>query len=167
MPAAQRSVGPEHLLAGVAAGLLASVIQVAIGKTEDLAFLPEWEDSNIAPRLVDRLARDLGEDLSPTAEWTLGTAFHLGYGAFWGASYAAARERTGVDPLVGGTALGALIWGITFPRWGGAVQTQTERPPEQRTWRMEVVLASVALGFGLSTSLLYERLRPADGPAAG
>lgn len=149
------------VLAGAAAGVVGSIVQAAIGKTEEIAFLPEREDSNLAPRLVDRLARRVGYDPSPAAEWALGTAFHLGYGATWGALYSLARERRPLDPWAGGAAMAAVIYGITFPRWGGAVQTGTERPPRRRSWGMEAVAASVTLGFGLSTALTYERIRPA------
>lgn len=152
------------LLAGAAAGLVGSVVQAAIGKSEELAFLPEREDSNIAPRLMARVAEAVGEDLSTRAAWALGTVFHLGYGAGWGALYALARERRPVDPLIGGLALGGVIYAVTFPRWGGAVQTRTERSWKRRSREMEVVAASITLGFGLATAAVYERIRP--GPAA-
>ncbi len=141
------------------AGLGASVIQVMIGKAEEILILPPGEDSNIAPRLMARLAEDVGEDLSEREKWALGTAFHLGYAIFWGGAYAAARERRPVSPLLGGGLLGALIYGITFTRWGGAVQTGTERPPEARSEQMTIVAASVALSFGITTAYFYERLR--------
>lgn len=148
------------LLAGAAAGVVGSIVQAAIGKSEELALLPEWEDSNIAPRLMDRLADGMGESLPTPAAWALGTAFHLGYGATWGGLYALARERLRPDPVVGGLAMGAVIYAITFPAWGGAVRTRTERQPRRRSWGMEVVAASVTLGFGLATAAAYERIRP-------
>lgn len=148
-----------RLARGVAAGVAASVVQAAIGKTEEIAFLPPWEDANFAPRLVSRLAGRMGVDSSATENWAIGTLFHLGYAAWWGGLYAISRERIPLRPVPGGLLLGGLIYGITFPSWGGAVQTGTERPPEQRTWRMDVVTVSVAFGFGFCTSLLYERLR--------
>lgn len=152
-------INSDALLRGSAAGLGASVIQVMIGKAEEILLLPPGEDSNIAPRLMARLAEDVGEDLSDEEKWALGTAFHLGYAVFWGAAYAAARERYPVSPLVGGGLLGSLIYGITFTRWGGAVQTDTERPPEERSDEMTVVAASVALSFGITTAYFYEWLR--------
>lgn len=155
-----REIAPV-ILRGAAAGVTVSLVQAVIGKAEEKLLLPPWENTNIAPRFMARLAADLGQTLSPVERWTLGTGFHLGYGAFWGASYALIRERYPVHPVVGGTLLGGLIYFITFPRWGGAVQTQTERPPEERTSRMTFVAASVTLGFGILTALLYERLRGA------
>lgn len=154
----------EEAVLGAAAGVLASVVQAAIGKTEEKLMLPPWEDSNIAPRLVDRVLRRAGvDDPSLAAEWVLGTGYHLAYGAAWGAAYAAVRERHPVPPLLGGALLGGLIYGITFPSWGGAVHTDTERSPHRRTRRMEVVAASVTLGFGWVTAFAYEYLRESSG----
>jgi hypothetical protein len=59
--------------------------------------------------------------------------------------------------LVGGALLGGLIYAITFPHWGGAVLSGTERPPHRRSWRQELVLATAALSFGFVTALLYGR----------
>ena len=147
------------LTRGALAGMAAAGIQAVIGKTEDRLFLPPHENSDFAPRLVHRLGQDVGVDVPEWAKWTLGTGFHFGYGAMWGMGYAALRERRPIHPLVGGTLLGGLIYAITFPRWGGAVQTQTERPPEARTKRMEAVALSVTIGFGVATALLNEALR--------
>lgn len=148
------------LVRGAIAGTAASVVQAAVGASESALMLPEHEDANIAPRLMDRLARDLGEDLPLEAEWILGTLFHLGYGATWGMLYALAEDELDLHPAIGGTALGALIYAITFPRWGVAVQTEVERPPQVRTRRMTIVAASVALSFGLATAYASHALRP-------
>jgi hypothetical protein len=155
-----RDEAMEEAVLGAAAGVLASVVQAAIGKTEEKLMLPPWEDSNIAPRLVDRVLRHAGvDDPSLATEWILGTGYHVAYGAAWGAAYAAVRERHPVRPLVGGALLGGLIYGITFPSWGGAVQTDTERPPARRSRGMELVAVSVTLGFGWATAFAYEYLR--------
>lgn len=54
-----------------------------------------------------------------------------------------------------------VIYGITFPRYGGAVRLGAERPPPVRSGRMEFVLGSVTLSFGLTTAYAYEALRKA------
>lgn len=150
------------LLAGAAAGVIASSVQAAVGKTGDLALLPPREDMDLAPILVGRMADAADTEVSDATRWVLGTGFHYGYGAFWGAGYAAVHSRTQVPPVVGGLALGGLIYAITFPRWGGAVQTRTVPAPEERTGRMELVLAAVTSVFGLTVSFAYESLRPRD-----
>ena len=154
------NVNTTALLRGAIAGTVASTVQAAIGASESALFLPEREDANIAPRLMDRLARDFGEDLPLEVEWILGTLFHFGYGVTWGMLYALLEEEVELHPALGGTALGALIYGITFPRWGAAVQTDVERPPEARTRRMTFVAASVALTFGLTTAFVSHAMRP-------
>ncbi|HEY6562646.1 MAG TPA: hypothetical protein VI072_35505 [Polyangiaceae bacterium] len=148
-----------QLMKGMAAGMVACTGQAVVGKVEDWALLPPWEDANIAPRHVERVADSQGVELGTPSKWLLGTAFHYGYGAFWGAVYAGARERISVSPLTGGLVLGSVIYAITFPRWGVAVQTGTERPAGVRTKRMTLVAASVAISFGLFTAFLYERMR--------
>jgi hypothetical protein len=147
------------LLKGAVAGTIASVVQAGVGKTEDLLLLPPRESADIAPRLMARLAAMNGRTLSTADRWALGTVFHLGYGAGWGKLYAFVRERRPVHPAIGGMLLAGGIYAITFPRWGGAVWTDTERPPEERTRRMDFVAASVTLSFGLTTAYLYEALR--------
>ena len=146
-------------LRGAAAGMVGSLVQAGVGASESALLLPEHEDANIAPRLMDRLARDLGEDLPLELEWLLGTLFHFGYGAAWGMLYALAEDELGIPPSWGGLAMGGVIYAITFPRWGGAVQTQVERPPEQRTDRMTFVAASVALTFGVTTAYASHALK--------
>lgn len=146
------------MIRGAAAGMIACTVQAAIGKSEEKLFHLAPGESDFAPRLMRRLSGQAGHTLSKEGQWVLGTAFHYGYGAFWGMSYAAVRER-GARPALAGVGLGALIYTITFPRWGGAVQTRTERPPEQRSTATEAMLLSVTLGFGLATAWAYEALR--------
>jgi len=144
--------------AGAAAGLAASVVQVVVGKAEDWLFLPRGETADIAPRLVDRMVQRLDTRASGPMKWAVGTAFHLGYGAFWGAVYGAVQRRLRLHPLLAGAGLGLLIYGITFPRWGAAVRFGVERPPQHRTRRMTIVAASVALTYGLAVGAFYRRL---------
>ncbi len=150
----------EAVVRGAGAGLVACVVQVLVGKGADYAVLPEREDTHIAPRFVRRMAEDLGEPVSETTQWVLGTAFHLGYAVFWGGAYGFAYRKRPVEPVVGGTLLGGLIYALAFSRWGVAVQTGTERPPERRTKRMTAVAATVALTYGLTTALLFGRPEP-------
>lgn len=147
------------LARGALAGMAATVVQTAIGKSEELLLLPPGEDSDIAPRLVERLGEAVGAEPSIPAKWVLGTLFHFGYGAFWGMGYAVLREHRPVHPVVGGALLGGLIYAVTFPRWGGAVQTGTERQPARRSNGMEVVAASVCLSYGVVAALANEALR--------
>jgi len=143
---------------GAAAGLAASVVQVVVGKTEQWLFLPHGETPDFAPRLVDRAFQRAYGQASPPVKWALGTLFHLGYGAFWGAVYGAVQRRLRLHPLLTGAGLGLLIYGITFPRWGAAVRLGVERPPRTRTRRMTAVAASVALTYGLAVGVFYGRL---------
>lgn len=151
---------PRDIVHGIEAGLLAGTVQVAIGKAEEIALqLPPHESADIAPRFMRRVANAMGTDLSPVTRWLLGTAFHYGLAATWGAIYAIAYERRPLRPVLAGALLGGLIYGTTFPRWGAAVLSRTERPPERRTRRMSLVDLSVAMSFGFATALIYDRIQ--------
>ncbi|MFO7259983.1 MAG: hypothetical protein DIU52_002430 [bacterium] len=155
--ASGRGIG-SSVAAGAAAGLLASVVQVVVGKTEQWLFLPRGETPDFAPRLVDRAFQRVSGRASAPVKWALGTVFHLCYGALWGATYGAVQRRLRLHPLLAGAALGLLIYGITFPRWGAAVRLGVERPPHARTRRMTAVAASVAMTYGLAVGAFYRRL---------
>lgn len=146
------------IVAGAAAGMAASVVQVVVGKAEQWLFLPGGETPDFAPRLVDRAFQRVYSRASAPVKWTLGTVFHLGYGALWGAVYGVAQQRLRLHPLLTGAGLGLLIYGITFPRWGAAVRFGVERPPQARTRRMTLVAASVAMAYGLAVGAFYRRL---------
>lgn len=147
------------IVKGAAAGVAAAALQAALGKLEELLLLPPGEDADLAPILVDRLARRAGYGTSPAERWTAGTLFHFGYGAFWGAAYAVAREQRQLPPAAGGALLGTVIYLITFPRWGGAVRTSTVPHPSERSAGMAIFGVSVTASFGLATAAVYEGLR--------
>lgn len=143
---------------GIEAGMLAGVPQVVLAKAEEYLVLGDAdEDADIGPRLVERLADRAGKRLPEDMKWLAASAFHWGYAAAWGALYALLYERRPVHPLVGGAVLASFIWSITFTDWGAAVRTQTERRPRERSWGKELVLATAAGAFGLTTALLYGR----------
>lgn len=142
---------------GVEAAILASVPQVLLPKLEERLFLSEQESADLGPRIIERLARRFENPLPEDIKWLGASVFHFGYAALWGALYAVAYERRPVPPWLGGLGLGGLIYLITFPRWGAAVVTGIEKPPRERTWRMEAVLLTAPLVFGIGTGLLYGR----------
>jgi hypothetical protein len=142
---------------GLEAGLIASVPQVLLAKAEERALLRRGEDADLGPRFIERLARLAGLRPREDTKWLAASAFHFGYATFWGTAYAMAYRRWRPHPLMGGAALGGLIYAITFPHWGGAVLAGAERPPHRRSWRQELVLATAALSFSFVTALLYGR----------
>lgn len=145
---------------GIESAVVASVPQVLLAKAGEKLLLPEGESADIGPRFVEELASRARQELPEDVKWLGASAFHFGYAAFWGGLYAFLQERRPTAPLAGGLLLGGFIYAITFPRWGGAVQLGGELPPEERTWRREVVLVTAPLAFGLGTALLYGRGPP-------
>lgn len=137
--------------------MIASVPQVIIPKVEEYLFLPDHEDADLGPRLIEALAEKAEAPLPEDVKWLAAASFHFGYAAVWGALYALTHERTRINPWIGGAAMSSLIYLMTFPRWGGAVQTGAEPPPERRSWKKEVVLATAPIVFAFGTALLYAR----------
>jgi hypothetical protein len=144
---------------GVEAGLIASIPQVLLAKTEEWLLMPPGEDADLGPRFIERLGYLQGRSIREDTKWLAASAFHFSYAVFWGAAYALAYRRWQPHPLLGGAVLGSLIYAITFPHWGGAVVTGAERPPHRRSWRQELVLGTAAMTFGLGTALLYGRAK--------
>lgn len=147
----------EVVRRGVEAAMVASVPQVLVPKLEERLFLRPGESADLGPRFIEALARRMRKPLPEDTKWLAASSFHFGYAAFWGAAYALAYERRPVPPWLGGLALSALIHVITFPRWGAAVLSGTERRPADRPWRVEAVLATAPAIFGFGTALLYGR----------
>jgi hypothetical protein len=142
---------------GIEVGLIASVPQVLGTHIEErLLGLPEGS-ANIGPRFIQRLGEMTSQRLSEEIRWLGAAAFHFSYSASWGAIYALAYERRPVRPEVGGLILSGLIYAVTFPNWGIATKTRTERPHRRRSWRRELLLLSPPLIFGMGTALLYGR----------
>ncbi len=142
---------------GVEAAMIASIPQVLLPKIEERVFLHKEESADLGPRFVATLAETLEKPLPEDWEWIASSAFHFGYAAFRGAAYSLVQERVNMHPLVGGRAMGTLIHLMTFPAWGGAVLSGSEGHPRDRSWRMEGVLATAPLVFGLGTAFLYGR----------
>lgn len=139
----------------VEAAVLASVPQVVVPKIEERLFLPQHESADLGPHFIEALADRASTRLPEDTKWLAASAFHFGYAALWGLLYAAAHERWRFPPWAGGLTMAAVIHLMTFPRWGAAVLVGAEPPPERRSWRYEIVLASAPLIFGIGTALLY------------
>lgn len=145
---------------GIESAVVASVPQVLLAKAEEKLLLSEDESADIGPHFIEELAARASQELPEDIKWLGASAFHFGYAATWGSLYALLQERLRTSPLLGGLALGGFIYAVTFPHWGGAVRIGSERPPGERSWRMDLVMASAAFSFGLGTALLYGRGPP-------
>lgn len=142
---------------GIESGVIASIPQVLLPKLEEHVFMRKKEDADLGPRLVVALTRKMEKPLPEDMKWVGAASFHFAYAAFWGTIYALVQERAQVNRWSGGIGLGAFIYLITFPRWGGAVLTGAEEPPRKRSWKRELLLATAPLAFGVGTALLYGR----------
>lgn len=145
----------EVMRRGTESALLAGIPQVLLPKLQERFILEAGEDADVGPRLIEAIAEKIKQPLPEDQKWLGAASFHVAYAAFWGTVYGLTYERRPVRPIVGGLALGAFIHLVTFPRWGLAVLTGTENKPRERSWRIELVLATAPLVFGLGTALLY------------
>ena len=144
---------------GLVAGTLASGVQTLVGWTIDQTLLPRGQDNNIAPRFVDRSARQVGLRPPPAVDWILGTLFHFGYGMVWGVAFGLVRCWSRVPSLALGGGLGGLLYLLAFSRIGIGTKTGTEQQPERRPWQKQVSLVSVAVAYALSLPLIFDRLQ--------
>jgi hypothetical protein len=151
---------PQTLAAlrrGIEAGLIASVPQVLGTHLEErLLGLPQGS-ANIGPRFIQQLGKLTRQRLSEEVRWLGAASFHFGYAASWGAIYALAHQRRPLRPVVGGLLLSVAIYAVTFPNWGMATRTRTERAHRWRSWRRELLLLTPPIIFGMGTALLYGR----------
>jgi hypothetical protein len=143
---------------GAGAGVVASVVQAAIGVALDKLLLPPGHDNNIAPRLINRTARQLGHRSNPVVDWLLGTGFHLGYGMGWGGVFGVLRHWSGLPSPALAAALACIMYLVAFSPFGAGTQTGTEREPRKRPWQKQVSLLSVPLAYTLPLAALYDRL---------
>lgn len=151
--------GLRTAVLGAGAGAVAGIVQPAAGKLVEKLFFPADEDANIPRHLVEATERRMGMRMSDGANQLAGVAFHVGYSLFWGAAYAAVRERWSVSPEVGGVALGAVLYGAAFSRVSAGVQLGSEQHPSERSRRGWLLTGAMPLVYGLTTAWVYEQLR--------
>ena len=150
----------DAALRGVVAGLLAGTVQPVVGWVLDQTLLPPGQDSNIAPRLVNRTARKAGHRTSAVVDWLGGVLFHYGYGAGLGAFFGVLKRWSGLPTPALSVFLGWLIYLAAFSGIGAGTSTGTEQRPDRRPWQKQVSLVAVAFAFALSLGPAFDRLDP-------
>lgn len=147
------------VILGAGAGAVGGIVQPTVGKLEGKLFFPPNQDTNIPRHFVE--AMEDRTDMHPPEEITEAAAltFHVGYALFWGAAYATAREKWGLQPIPGGIGLGALLYALAFSRMGAGVEAGNASPPDGRSPREWLLHTTMPLVYGLTTSHVYEKLR--------
>lgn len=144
---------------GAIAGLGGTAVQTAVGLAFDKLLLPKGQDSNIAPRLMNRLFRITGHGRDRARDWTVGMLFHTAYGAGVGVAYGLARRATGMPPALLAPAFAGLIYLSAFSRVGGGTLTLTERPPGWRSRRKQASLVAIPFAYAVATAALFSALQ--------
>src|SRR5438105_6889494 len=101
---------------GVAAGLFAGIPQVLIVQAVEKPLGLPADKADIGPRLVQRVAEQLGEPLASGPRWALAALFHFAYSAGWGALYGLVDRLLRPPPLVAGSLLGGVIYLVALSR---------------------------------------------------
>lgn len=162
---AERQARPEGVrgyalaaVSGAAIGVAGSGVQALVGYAIDRFFLPRGEDNNIAPRFVRRVFGMMGKRRNDTRDWALGTVFHLGYGAVWGAALNVARAGTRAPASALAVPLGAALYALAFSRFGVGTLTGTEDHPKRRPERKQASLVAVDLAYTVPTAIMVDLL---------
>lgn len=146
------------MIAGAETGVCAAVIQAVLGESLNEWLLPGRVSADVASRLVERANERYQLDMTEPFLFFGASTFHFGYGAFWGALHALARER-GVPPVVSSVALTGVIYALAFSSIGGGPAVGSEPDPRRRSRGELAYQLSVAGGFAASLALLYEWVR--------
>jgi hypothetical protein len=144
---------------GGAIGLFAGIVQVVASQFVGLA-VRRRERTDVAPRLVQRVAERLGRSPGKPERWSLATVFHFGYALFWGVLYTLVRASRGGSRApwwLTGTALGGLIYTLAFSRIGGGTLLGSERPPDRREDRERVIQVVSAFSFAFTVAFVEQR----------
>jgi hypothetical protein len=104
-------------LRGMVAGLIGVAgMAGAIGTVRRAILPPDHEVKTHPEKIIEHAATVLGraDELDVATRRRLGDLMHFGYGAAWGAVYAAATHGRRPHPLIGGLALGSGLWTFGF-----------------------------------------------------
>ena len=149
----------DSVVRGSALGFFAGIVQVLASQVVGLA-TRRRERTDVAPRLVQRIAERLGHSPGRPARWSLATVFHFGYAVFWGVLYTLVRASRGGGRApwwLAGTALGGIIYTLAFSRIGGGTLLGSERPPARREDRERVIQVASAFSFALVLAYVEQR----------
>lgn len=140
---------------GTAIGIFAGIVQVLASQIVGLA-TGRRERTDVAPRLVQRVAERLGHSPSRPERWSLALVFHFGYAIFWGIVYTLVRASGGgrrVPRWLTGTLLGGVIYTLAFSRIGGGTLVGSERHPAHREDRERVIQVTAASSFAFAVAI--------------
>lgn len=149
----------DSVARGSALGIFAGIVQVLASQVVGLA-TRRRERTDVAPRLVQRIAERLGHSPGWPVRWSLAFVFHFGYAAFWGVLYTLVRaSRGGARPpwWAVGTVLGGIIYTLAFSRVGGGTLLGSERHPARREDRERVIQVTSAFSFALVVAYVEQR----------
>ncbi len=97
-----------------------------------------------------------GESLSVREQRLYGTAWHLVYGALWGAAYALVQSSLAVPPILFGPAFGLLVWAVG-PAWL-VPRMRLMLPLGRQALRVTILVMAWHLLYGLALVLAVEVL---------
>jgi hypothetical protein len=162
MRSTRDGVGADLIRGGVS-GLLGGTIQVGVGWLLSQTLLPDSEDNNIAPRLMQQSLSALGRRPEPVRDWVLGTLFHYGYSFIWGVILARGRAVSRLPALIVALPVSLVVYVLAFSRVGAGTLMGAEAHPSIRRWEKQASLIGVVGAFTLSTGVLLDRFSRGSG----
>jgi hypothetical protein len=138
----------KGLLAGIAGTAAMTAVQLAVTKAQGKPLatpVPEsWADAPPPAQVAKKgaMAAGAGHVVTRKQVPLLTNAMHWLYGTAWGPVYGLVAKQTRPDPVRGGAALGAGVWGAAYAE---LVPLGIYEPP----WRYPVKQLATDLGFHL------------------
>jgi pimeloyl-ACP methyl ester carboxylesterase len=149
------------VVAGVAGTGVMTGYQLAVAKLQGKPLATpvphRWADAPAPAQVAKRIADAIGQGRRVTREDVplLTNAMHWLYGVSWGAFYGVAAGATRPDPVAGGIAFGAGVWGAAYAE---LVPLGLYKPPWKYPPKELAVDLSYHLVYGLAVAVAYAAL---------
>lgn len=142
-------------LAGMAGGMAMKMMM----EMEERALLPEGQRKTPPPKkVVQKVEKAQGMELSPEQEQMAAMGVHMGYSALWGAVHGVGSRVLDLPPALHGLLLGGIVYYTSMSKQGFLTKMGVTEPPMQQPLKQAAIPVGAHVAFGLATAAAYEAL---------